>query len=156
MADDGARALENRIRRLEAEKAISERLHSYGHCIDYGDVDEWLDCFTEDGAFDVRRAQPAGATHKGRAELGRFVRAHTHAPQHWHKHLVLDPLIDVDGDRASATSYFLRVDLIGDRPTLRTFGRYRDQLRLCTDGTWRFTLRIVEVEGRLLPEKEEN
>ena len=53
-----------RLAALEAERAILRTLYRYGHSIDYGLEQEWVDCFTEDGVFDVRRrvARPAPAT----------------------------------------------------------------------------------------------
>ena len=46
--------IESRLALLEAESAILKNLYRYGHAIDYGDEEAWVDCFTEDGVFDVR------------------------------------------------------------------------------------------------------
>lgn len=39
-------SIEVRLRRLEDEKAILETLHAYGHHLDYGLEDAWIDCWT--------------------------------------------------------------------------------------------------------------
>ena len=57
--------LVRRLAALEAERAILRTLYRYGHSIDYGLEQEWVDCFTEDGVFDVRRrVGPASASTK--------------------------------------------------------------------------------------------
>ena len=53
-------SLEERVQRLEDERAILDRLYAYCTSLDYGHRDEWLDCWTEDGgarlaARDVHR-----------------------------------------------------------------------------------------------------
>jgi hypothetical protein len=60
---------------------------------------------------------------------------------------VIEPLIEVGGDVASATSYFAVLRDEESRPALWVFGRYRDTLVRCGDGRWRFSLRIAEVES---------
>jgi hypothetical protein len=59
--------LVKRLAALEEERAILRTLYRYGHSIDYGLELEWVDCFTEDGVFDVRRgwAQAAPGTQAG-------------------------------------------------------------------------------------------
>lgn len=135
---------------LLAERQILDTLHRYCHSIDYGREDDWLDCFTEDGAFDVRRrvGDTPSRRHQGRAELARFIAGHTRSPDHWHKHLVMAPRISVHGDEATVSSYFTRLDANEDgEPVVHAFGRYRDRLVRCRDGRWRFTERVAEVEA---------
>jgi hypothetical protein len=161
-----------RVRALEAERAILVTLHRYGHTIGVGDEEGWLDCFTEDGVFDVRRrvvasaSDPAGnfATHPhpdvrgaakpavryaGRADMRRFISQHPRPPQRYHKHIVVDPVISVSGATASVESFFVRLDAGPDGvPHLTAFGRYRDRMVEGPDGRWRFVERIAEVESR--------
>ena len=61
--------------------------------------------------------------------------------------MMVKPRIQVDGDHATTASFFLRLD--EDRagaPYILVFGRYRDSVRRCTDGCWRFEERTVEIE----------
>ena len=60
---------------------------------------------------------------EGQAALKEFIAHHTRPPGLWHKHLVIEPLIDVDGDEASARSYFVVLVEHEGMPTVRVFGR---------------------------------
>jgi hypothetical protein len=142
-------ALEGRVGVLEDERDVLDAMYRYCHTIDYGLKEEWVDCFTPDGAFELR--SPGGERtkrHAGADNLLTFVRGHTSAPGRWHKHLVADPRISVDGDAATAVSYYIRMDRSGDsRNYIRSFGRYRDRLSRSADGRWRFVERIAEGEA---------
>jgi ketosteroid isomerase-like protein len=146
--------LEERLRLLEAERAIVRLLHAYAHAIDYGDEEAWVDCFTEDGVFDVqtRIVGDRGYRTEGRDALRRFISAHSRAPELFHKHVLVEPLIDVGagGDTATCSSYFAGLQDHDGRPEIRVFGRYRDRIVLGADGRWRFRERIAEVESRKL------
>lgn len=149
---DAARleAIERRVAQLERRQAIVETLQRYATAIDYGLDEDWLDCFLPDGVFEVRpRLAPAFRV-EGQAALRPFIALHTKAPSRWHKHLITQHRIEVDersGD-ARVQSYILRVDEDDDaQPKLWVFGRYLDELRLCADGRWRFSLRVIEIEG---------
>ena len=141
--------LERRLEQLEAERAILATLYRYGHAIDYGDEASWVDCFTEDGAFDVRiRLHPELSFRaEGHEALWAFIRSHTRAPDVWHKHVLVEPRVTVDGDRAHVDSYFLKVDAQPEGSSLITaMGRYRDDLVRSADGCWRFVERVAEVD----------
>jgi hypothetical protein len=141
--------LVRRLEVLEAERAILRALYRYGHSIDYGLEQEWVDCFTEDGIFDVRRrVGPASARYEGSAALAAFIAQHTRAPGRYHKHMLMEPVITVNGKQATVQSYFTRLDATRDgRPFIRAFGRYLDRIVKGADGVWRFTERIAEVEA---------
>ena len=150
--------LEARLRALEDERGVIANMHRYAHSIDYGLEGEWVDCFREDGAFDMRRAPDfdrPGNRIEGRAALAAFIATHTRAPETWHKHVMAQPRIAVEGDRARAVSFFTRLDEDETGvPYVLVFGRYRDTVERCGDGLWRFRERIVEIEaikGRRAP-----
>ena len=142
--------LREQVALLMAERAVLDTLYRYGHSIDYGLEEDWLDCFEPDGAFDVRYrvgAKPS-RRHEGPDGLTAFIAAHSRAPHRWHKHLLFEPLVTVDGDRARARSYFARLDADHDgTPFVRAFGRYLDELVRGPDGRWRFVERVAEVEA---------
>lgn len=137
------RILEERLRRLEDEKAILDTLYAYGHHLDEGLEDAWIDCWTEDAVLDW----PGRAFMRGHAELRAGFRAHSHAPEMYHKHLVIAPRITLHGDTATAISMFARLDRYPDGPGIRAFGRYRDQLIRCADGRWRIRERLPAIEA---------
>jgi hypothetical protein len=166
---DGDRlaALTARVGELEDEREIRLALERYGHAIDYGLEDQWVDCFTADGVDDHRMANmpnewkslfpfaefdSGGMRLIGRDALAAFIAMHTRPPDSLHKHLVIDALVTRgdDPDKAEATSYFLRVDEQGPDRIISAFGRYIDQLERGEDGRWRFSYRRIELES-LLP-----
>ncbi len=148
MPEDIAQLAE-RLSRLEAERDVLATLYAYAHSIDYGDEEGWVDCFTDDGAFDIRsRVGHYGSRRVvGRDALGEFISSHTRAPELWHKHMIVEPVIRIDGDTATASTYLFVLMDHDNRPLVRVFGRYRDRLRRCDDGRWRFEERIAEIES---------
>jgi hypothetical protein len=140
-----------RLARLEDERAILQTLHRYGHCIDYGLEPEWVDCFTDDGVFDVRaRNGDTMFLCTGREELKTFVAGHTRPPAAYHKHFVADSMIEINDDTAHVDSYFARVDADADGGPafVVAMGAYRDDLVRCPDGKWRIRVRRAELEDR--------
>jgi 3-phenylpropionate/cinnamic acid dioxygenase small subunit len=141
-----------RLQALEAERGVLAALYRYGHALDYGAEADWIDCFAAAAHYEIREPGPGTTcsvrSYDGRDELAAFAAGHTRAPERFHKHLVADPVIAVDGDRANAVSYFLRLDDVDGERVVYAFGRYRDELVRCTDGRWRFAERIAEVESR--------
>lgn len=133
-----------RVGLLEDERAILQTLYAYGHAIDYGSEDEFMDCWV-DGAVLDWPTRPA--PFRGRDAIRGAFRGHTHAPGAAHKHFLVEPLIVLEGDRASVTSMFARLDRYAGIPHIRIFGRYVDRLVRCTDGRWRFTERKAECEA---------
>ena len=140
---DAFHALEDRLRILEDERGIVSTMYQYGHALDYGWADAFIDCFTQDGAWEA----PQIGRFEGHERLAYFFAWHTHAPQKYHKHLLIEPRIQLAGDEAKVESYWVRVDAEDAGPYIWAFGRYRDRMVRGADGTWRFTERLVEREG---------
>ena len=145
--------VESRLQLLEDERDVLKTLYAYGSAIDYGLEADFADCWTEDAVllwgktphrqlpqFPVRRLE-------GRDAIVEAFRAHTHAPDLFHKHLLYQPTIRIDGDRAFVRSGFGRLDESPEGPVIRSFGRYVDELVRCADGRWRFESREAEVES---------
>jgi ketosteroid isomerase-like protein len=135
---------EERLQLLEDERAILRRLYTYGHSIDYGYEDEFVDCWVPDGVLYWPDPHPP---YKGHDALREIFRKHTHAPDRFHKHMIVEPQIEIDGDRATADSMFTRLDDYPDGPAPSSYGRYRDKLVRCDDGKWRFVERLTEREA---------
>jgi ketosteroid isomerase-like protein len=138
VADD----IETRLGRLEDERAILDTLYAYGHAIDYGLRDLWISCWTETAVL-----RWPHATFTGHEEIGRAFDDHSHAPEAFHKHFLVEPRISLAGDRAAADSYFTRIDNGPNGPYLRSFGRYRDVLVRAEDGRWRLQERLCDRES---------
>jgi hypothetical protein len=152
-------SLEERLRLLEDERAILQQLAAYAHSLDYGLEAEWLDVWTDDAEMiysweAANTMVDSGRTdfhHTGKGEIAEFFHRHTHSPDVYHKHFLVEPRITVDGDRASVTSYFSRIDRDADGPRMTSFGRYVDVFVRCPDGRWRIRERRGEIESRTPP-----
>jgi hypothetical protein len=130
------------------ERAILRTLYTYCHAIDYGEEAQWVGLFTPDGIFHVKMPRGLPPIHcAGKKDLAAFIGAHPRAPSALHKHLLLNPLIELHGDEARVASYFeLLLDIDGS-PETYCFGRYLDRLVRSEDGHWRFTERLAEVQS---------
>lgn len=147
MSMDDLQSLKVRVADLEDRNAILDTLSQYGHSLDYGDFDQLVDCFTDDAVRENRR--PDGSVHRWVGKEGTldFARRHSHAPETWHKHLVLNSRIQLSGDVAHAQSYMFRFDAgDGERSYVWGLGRYLDTLRREPDGKWRIAHRVSEIE----------
>jgi ketosteroid isomerase-like protein len=137
------------LEELLAERAIMRALHAYAHAMDYGDEAAWVDVFTEDAVFDVVEVVGGRRVHReeGRADLAAYVAAYP-KPPHFRKHIVVDPMIDVDGDTAKVEAYWLLLERNDDngRPVLSSFGHYDDRW-VKQGGRWRIAHRYAEVEA---------
>lgn len=148
--------LVQRLSRLEDEQSIRATMYAYGHALDYGCEEEFLDCWTETAVL-VWAPTPereVGFVERrmvGIDAIAEAFRRHSHAPEKFHKHLLFQPQIRLDGDRATAESGLARLDESGGGPVVRSFGRYSDTLVRCEDGRWRFSRREASVESTAPP-----
>lgn len=125
--------LEDRIRRLEDREAIRERLYEYGYRLDERDWAGWAALFTEDGVGDFEGWRVA----EGRDELEAFGRDVVGESFEYSAHVTHNPLVEVEGDRASARRYVEVFYALTDGTTAWRQGRYDDRLRR-VDGEWLF------------------
>jgi hypothetical protein len=130
------------------ERAILRVLYAYCHAIDYGEEGKWVGLFTSDGVFHVELPRGLPPIHcAGQKELAAFVGAHPRAPAALHKHLLLNPLIELHADEARAASYFQLLLDIDGTPKTYCFGRYLDRLVRSESGLWRFRERVAQVQS---------
>jgi ketosteroid isomerase-like protein len=151
MSESSPSDIAERLARLEDERAIIATLYAYGAALDYGDRRLFLDCFTPDAEYVVvmRLGPDASFRHDGHDALGAYFDGHTHAPDAYHKHITTNPTVAAQGNTATATSYFLRVDATpaaGPAVVLAS-GRYIDRLTREENGPWRISSRLAEVEN---------
>lgn len=124
---------------LEEKDAIRDLMTRYCLSIDAGRNDEWVDCFTEDGTFN----SPILGKWTGPKKLLAF----TERYKEWTgeaqpRHCVMNILIEVNDDAATAESYLLMTHAEGGKTELVISGRYEDEIRK-VDGQWRFLERRV-------------
>jgi len=112
--------------------------HDYALYNDTFRVDELVALFVEDAFFDMR---PAGLDlYEGREVIRDFFEKEKRALSHVF-HLTSNHRVDVDGDEASGTAYFLAVGVTRRSGTEnRVHGYYGDTYVRTPDG-WRFRSR---------------
>jgi hypothetical protein len=139
----------DRLRALEDERAIQRTLFRYGYSYDAEDHERWVECFTDDAEYDVITGDGVTIIScRGREDLEAQSRGHKHALGQWTQHLLMEPMIDIEGDRATSVAYFVRTDDRGGIPYISACGRYHDELRRCDDGQWRFSRRVARMEAQ--------
>jgi ketosteroid isomerase-like protein len=149
MSEEDLVALRTRVQALEDRNAILDTLKQYGHALDYGDCDRLADCFTADTVRETRRPDGSVNRWEGTAGTIDFASRHSHAPEIFHKHLVLNSLIELHGDIADVVSYMFRFDPRDAEPSfVWGMGRYLDTMRREPDGKWRIVRRISEIEDQ--------
>jgi ketosteroid isomerase-like protein len=98
-AEERLAALEQRLRRVEDELAISRLMASYGPLVDAGDADAVAGLWADDGEYDVE-----GWHMRSRADVAEMVRspAHQRLISGGSAHFLGPVRVDVDGDEAVA------------------------------------------------------
>ena len=126
---------------VEEKDAIRELLARYCFLFDGGHFEEWLDLFTEDGAFDLG----SRGRYQGRPALRAFLKIVPLVDgRPLMRHFVTNTIIKVAGDSATVASYVLVVRG-GDAVAIGVAGRYEDTV-VKIDGTWRFKERLVHFD----------
>jgi ketosteroid isomerase-like protein len=139
-ADVGVEELAARVRELEDERAISDVLMRLSDAFVQIELESWLDCFTEDAVFTMRRTAggPLANDMKGHAELVPwFVEHGERVPLGVSNQLLGQLRVSVDGNTAEATSLAAIYHRLDDVPTLFSTVRFADTLVRCADGKWR-------------------
>ncbi|MFT5320089.1 MAG: hypothetical protein ACI934_000219 [Pseudohongiellaceae bacterium] len=135
------------------DRAEIENLQArYLLAMDFLDADAYAEVFTEDGVMDW-----AGGVITGREAIrafmasGRYNPARGAAEADWpaaSRHFIMNQVIKVDGNKASAITYWFQANNNADRGTmtLGMFGNYVDELEK-VNGEWLFTRRAIYNEG---------
>lgn len=152
------RDLEARIKELEDIEAIKQLMWNYTYALDYGDLDKVLDNFLDDAKFQVRmRAGEQKGSLVGRYDGKENIRGlySSVLPQKdvypAGAHLIVNPVVTVEGDRAKGSFYLLASGATGGAQ-----GRYDNEF-VRVGGKWkissfRFTWNFVP-EGISVPEQ---
>ncbi|OJY65960.1 MAG: hypothetical protein BGP16_06005 [Sphingobium sp. 66-54] len=142
--------VEARLQRVEDELAIRRVLVDYAASLDSRDYDAYAALFTSDGEW-----TGGGGSHKGRAAIRAMladVLGPAGAANRANFHLITNPRVTVDGDKARATSRYLFVMRGADgRPQPSLAGIYTDDL-VRVDGQWLIQRRVAD---DIMPTREE-
>jgi 3-phenylpropionate/cinnamic acid dioxygenase small subunit len=131
---------------VEDKLAITELLYRYAELIDAGDFDGVGQLLARATFAGTRSPSTSGAENLAKlfAMTTRRYPDHGNTPRT--RHLVLNPIVDVDGSTATARSTFCVVQNTETVPLQPiVVGRYFDSFS-CDDDGWHFTARQVEVE----------
>ena len=134
-----------RLQRIEDILEIQRLLVDYGLHLDARDLRSYSRLFCEDGEW-----TGATGTAVGPSAIETMLEANLPgnppAPGETTWHLMANPIVDLDGDRASARTMWvlLRRDA-GDRPGIAVTGHYDDVLAR-EDGRWKFKRREAFVD----------
>lgn len=117
--------------------AVRGLLAAYCQTLDDGRFDDWVELFTEDCRFVVM-----GTRTRGRHELRALIEPNQTAELRG-KHMISEPLIDLDGDAATVATDFM---FISKTNQILKAGRYHDVLRRHRD-IWRIAGREIVFMG---------
>ena len=136
------------------DRAAIENLQGrYLLAMDFHDPDAYAATFAEDGVLDWARGQIVG-----RKAIREFLASGKYNPtrgakevEGWppaFRHFITNQVIKVDGDRATAVTYWFQGGNLQDRGKfeLALFGTYEDEL-VKVDGQWLFKKRAIYNEG---------
>jgi hypothetical protein len=133
---------------------INQLLAAYCHRVDRGTPAEVAALFTAeavlrpfyDGRYEVRGRQAIESWYA-------YYEAHFKSGVRHLKHMIMSPLIEVDGARANGVSYLLASAVgIANGEGFMATGTYHDEY-IQQDGRWLFAVRQIEVEMMPTPTK---
>jgi uncharacterized protein (TIGR02246 family) len=134
--------LRARVRVLEDREEIRNLLQEYRRTLDARDMRAFSALFASEGTWTGKSGTATGPAAIHDMLVARLP-DNPPAPGATLWHLISDPTIVVDGDRATASSLWMHVRRDeDDRPLLPTLGGYDDEL-IREDGRWRFLRRSV-------------
>jgi SnoaL-like domain len=120
------------------ELAVKRTLAAYCHLCDDGDFAHLVELFTLDGSVAFNEEVVTG-----RAALMTWF-ASRQPRERRGKHLTMNTVIDIDGNRADAVSDYVFLRLVDGMITPAIAGRYRDSLR-CDGTRWAIERRHIEI-----------
>nr|WP_166176032.1 nuclear transport factor 2 family protein [Altererythrobacter segetis] len=142
-ARDAKPSLEQRVQRMEDESAIRKVLIEYGAFLDAKDYHSYAGLFASQGVW-----QGGFGTFTGPAAIEKMLVDNLGAPEPGfvnkaNFHLLSNPIIEIDGDRAHVTSKYLFWTKSADnKPTPLLAGRYVDDF-VRENGQWKIAKRAT-------------
>ena len=100
---------------------ILDLLHRYAMAVDERDGNAVADCFTENGLF---ASSLTGST-QGRDAIRQLFTAKRERPADSRRHFVANPVISLQGNRATFRAYFLATRIRDGRVEVALTGQYR-------------------------------
>jgi uncharacterized protein (TIGR02246 family) len=134
--------LREQVRELRDREEIRNLIQEYRRTLDERDLRAFSALFAQDGSWSGKSGEATG--HEGiYTMLVKQLPDNPPAPASTLWHLNTDPAITVDGDHATASTFWMHARRgEGDTLTLPTLGSYDDTL-VRENGRWRFARRRV-------------
>jgi hypothetical protein len=132
-------SMERRLARVEDHIAIERLLMEYGRTLDKHDFAAFSRLFAANGEWTGNVGTfkgPAGI----QAAMEKYFKPTAGAPPFYH--VLTNPIIDVDGDRATASSKWTFIQFVAGKPQIGAVGYYDDTL-IRENGHWRFLHRMA-------------
>ena len=133
---------------MDAAREVENLLYAYAERIDAGDLDGVADLFAHGRICGVEDGPPS-TVFEGRARVREMYELSTRLYEDGTprtKHVTTNAQVVVDGDTASARSYYTVFQATPDLPLQPIItGRYRDTFHR-VDGTWWFDTRVMLVD----------
>lgn len=124
---------------------VADLLASYSRCLDTGDVDGYVNLFAPDGVLDGQAGPRSGRAAIRRVAEAMAAAAQEPGPTRGQRHFAAQPVIDGDGQRCQARSYFLLVrQSTSGEPVIRAMGEYVDEC-VRYEGRWVFARRDIRL-----------
>ncbi|HSQ95626.1 MAG TPA: nuclear transport factor 2 family protein [Croceibacterium sp.] len=142
LANDARPTLEQRVQRMEDESAIRKILIEYGADLDAKDYHAYAALFAHGGVW-----QGGFGTFTGPAAIEKMLIDNLGAPEPGfvnkaNFHMLTNPIIEIDGDRAHVTSKYLFWTATDGKPTPLLAGRYVDDF-VRENGQWKIAKRAT-------------
>jgi ketosteroid isomerase-like protein len=136
-------SLEQRVQRMEDESAIRKMLIDYGAYLDAKDYAAYAGLFAKDGIWNGGFGSftgPAAIQKMLEDNLGKAQPGYVNRQSF---HMLTNPIIEIDGDKAHVTSKYLFWTRSADlKPTPMLAGRYTDEF-VRENGQWRIAKRTT-------------
>jgi 3-phenylpropionate/cinnamic acid dioxygenase small subunit len=137
------------MRNVAAELEIRNVLARLAHYADTGETEKYLQLLADDVVW-AMPANPAIGLHaserRGHPEIAagqqERVAAGLQGPESNTMHVITTSAVEVDGNLATAYSYFQYFTTTSTEPTVTNVGRYRDEFRRTEQG-WQLSRRSV-------------
>jgi uncharacterized protein (TIGR02246 family) len=144
MSSDEA-TVEERLQRLEDRQEIRGLIQAYRRHLDARDLRGYSELFADDGEWHGRTGYGKGP--EGiRQMLEELLPANPPAPGPTSFHVVTEPVIELNGDRATGTMTWALVERDEhDVPQVRLLGHY-DDVYVRQHGRWKFGRRLAQLD----------
>ena len=144
--------LVERVARLEAVEAVRRTLSDYVLALDSGDLDALGDVFCTDAVFEMVGLGARDGVYRGREAIirdfyGQLRSAGDPQASFGTGHYATNQQVDVTGDEATSTAYFVEVVRRGGNGAALLGGLYQHRLRR-EETRWRFAAKRITVTFR--------